>query len=383
MDLLSTAQKTLDYLGSVVPKFDWAKVARESFQEMADAVGQTHLLASALDSIKSVSFKPTIAEIVAHQAFNDAVYPAQSLMADLGPRLVKETMASFSQSQRLTLSLMEQVSTLENAIPSVLKQWGQVNLGISNIIGDLTAIKMPSLVEPAFNVGIGALALNLAEIGRTYKGYLADVVIDFGKDMACLPIDVRIGIPTVTSWAYVASVRSTVAVEQTDTEELAPQWVQHIAWEDRAIELSDVFRSLGPHYVAMWQGSWAVLDSDSPDRVRQAAHSGRELLMQILTYLAPDSAFDATETEKNGHNGRITRRMRVRKILGGKSESAVSWAHAVAKALEETYGRLVSVSHDRSIGGQATEQQVTGLLYTLGGLLSFIEGSRDVDENES
>ena len=68
--------------------------------------------------------------------------------------------------------------------------------------------------------------------------------------------------------------------------------------------------------------------------------------------------------------------MRVKKILGNDNKSALGWADSVARALDETYDLLADVSHARSIHPRATEQQLVGLLYSMGGLVSFIDASR-------
>jgi hypothetical protein len=94
--------------------------------------------------------------------------------------------------------------------------------------------------------------------------------------------------------------------------------------------------------------------------------------MQMLVELAPDTAFSSQEIEQHGYDGKVTRRMRVKKILGSESNSTVAWADAVAKALEETYVQLVATSHDRGTFPRMTERQMAALLDVLGGWLCFV-----------
>jgi DNA-binding MarR family transcriptional regulator len=372
VDLLTSAQGRTGVLTSMTAEFLSGASALE--------IMSSAQLTSALDSIKSISLKPTITEIAAGQALQTMGDYAQSVVADLCPQLAQEALASFSQSQRLSLASIEQVSVLGDAASSIIKEFGEVNLGLSDIINDLGTLTMQG---QTIKSSVAALMPNVAEIARTYKGFLADVVGGLDKSLIDHRVDVGIVVPTRTTSAYVGSVKATIVVDEADVEEVALPEASRVPWRDRATQLDDVFRALGPNHIAMWHGSWAVLDSHSPDRIRQAAHSGRELLMQVLAELAPDSVFGVAEIEKYGHQGTVTRKMRVKKILIGASESAVSWVDAVAKALEETYRRLVAASHDRGTYPRATEQQIAGLLYALGGLLSFVDAYRHKNTDES
>jgi DNA-binding MarR family transcriptional regulator len=372
VDLLTSAQGRTGVLTSMTAEFLSGASALE--------IMSSAQLTSALDSIKSISLKPTITEIAAGQALQTMGDYAQSVVADLCPQLAQEALASFSQSQRLSLASIEQVSVLGDAASSIIKEFGEVNLGLSDIINDLGTLTMQG---QTIKSSVAALMPNVAEIARTYKGFLADVVGGLDKSLIDHRVDVGIVVPTRTTSAYVGSVKATIVVDEADVEEVALPEASRVPWRDRAAQLDDVFRALGPNHIAMWHGSWAVLDSHSPDRIRQAAHSGRELLMQVLAELAPDSVFGVAEIEKYGHQGTVTRKMRVKKILIGASESAVSWVDAVAKALEETYRRLVAASHDRGTYPRATEQQIAGLLYALGGLLSFVDAYRHKNTDES
>lgn len=343
----------------------------ESLQ-WASAFGITNsdqLLTSAFEAIKSISLKPTMVEIAASQALQVMGDYSQSIVADIYPHLTYEALTSFSQSQRMSLASIEQVSALGIAGSNILRELSAANLGLSDIISDLGVISAQDHIKTSW----AAMMPNVAEVGRTYKGFLADVIGGLSESFVDNRLNVGIAIPTMTTSAYISSVKTAIVADETDAEEVVLPESFPAVQRNGATKLDVVFQSLGPNYITMWQGSWAVLDSNSPDRIRQAAHSGRELLMQVLEKLAPDSAFDAEAIKKDGYGGKVTRKMRIKKILGSDSKSAVGWVDSVAKALDETYDRLAGVSHDRSIHPRATEQQLAGLLYSLGGLVFFID----------
>lgn len=365
MDLFASAQERSGVLASITAEY----LSSASTLEIMSSPQ----LISALDSIKSISLKPSITEIAADQVIQAMGGYTPKVVADLYPRLTQEALVSFSQSQRLSLASIEQVSALGDAASSIVKEFSEVNLGVRDIISDLGTIVLQGQNVKDSMVSIMS---NVAEVARTYKGYLADVVGGLGESLVDYRMDVGIALPTWTTSAYVGSVKSAIVVDEADVEEVAFPEMHLVPWRAKGSQLDEVFRALGPNYIAMWHGGWMVLDSQSPDRIRQAAHSGRELLMQVLAELAPDSVFNVAEIKKYGYQGKVTRKMRVKKILAGGSDSVVGWAEAIAKALEETYNRFTAVSHDRGTQPQATEQQLAGLLFTLGGLLSFINEFR-------
>jgi hypothetical protein len=401
---LSLAQKAIQPLISAATRFDSITFGQETMQPLIKTMGEEILplsfqvqsgilpslasesllgasaleiassaqLKSTFDAIKSIALKPSIVELAASQAFQVMGDYSHSIVADIYPRLTHEALASFSQSQRISLASIEQVSALGNAGSNILKEFSVANLELSDIISDLGVINAHDHIKNSWI----AMMPNVAEVGRTYKGLLADMVGDLTKSLVNYRGNVGIAIPTISTSAYIRSMKMAIVSDEMDDEDIVLSDAFPATRRDRTEQLDGVFQSLGPNFTAMWQGSWAVLESNSPDRIRQAAHSGRELLMQMLAYLAPDSAFDSEEIEKYGYEGKITRKMRVKKILGNDSKSALGWADSVAKALDETYNRLADVSHDRSIHPRATERQLAGLLYSLGGLVSFIDASQ-------
>ena len=82
-------------------------------------------------------------------------------------------------------------------------------------------------------------------------------------------------------------------------------------------ELDEALLNIDPHLVEIRRGAWAVLASSYPDSLRQAEHSGRELIDQTLKTGAPSSEitsearFVADVSSKEG----VTRRMRIRHLM--------------------------------------------------------------------
>ncbi len=323
-----------------------------------------------LDLIKSSALTPSLTEMIAHRAWSIVDDYNQPAIRDLCSHLSVEAISSFAQSQRLSAMSMGQVSLFGRDMSPVLNDLNMANVGLSHMIRDLGDIRMRGLTIDAPMPMLAIQMPDVAAVARTFKGYLADAIgsLDIGKGYISRSFD--ISLPTATTLAYVDSV-SISLLPSVKAEEKPSNKHPDFGHPN---QFDNVFANLGPNFITMWHGSWAVLRSDSPDRIRQAAHSGRELLMQVLAYLAPDTVFSEVEIQQFGHDGKVTRKMRVKRILLGSSSSKVSWAESMAKVLDETYAQLSAVSHDREFYPNTTEQQLTGLLHSLGGFLTYIEG---------
>ena len=83
--------------------------------------------------------------------------------------------------------------------------------------------------------------------------------------------------------------------------------------------------------------------------------------------MAPDSDFSNDEIIKDGHQGRPTRRMRVRRIAFRRGAACAEWVEAVANRFVAMHEHLEKVHHHRGELPIATEQELAGLLFALGG----------------
>ncbi|MBA3331389.1 MAG: hypothetical protein H0T39_11095 [Actinobacteria bacterium] len=146
-------------------------------------------------------------------------------------------------------------------------------------------------------------------------------------------------------------------------------------WEGSAAALSPTLRRLGGRFVRKWDGAWSALHSDSSDRFSQTAGSARELIIQLLAHLAPDWVFTKEEIAWHGDNGKVTRRMRIRRILTGtQSGKAEEWVEKIADILCAMHDFFVAEYHDRGETIRFSEADLASALMSTGAMLEFLIG---------
>jgi len=130
-------------------------------------------------------------------------------------------------------------------------------------------------------------------------------------------------------------------------------------------DLDEALISIDPHLVEIRRGAWSALASSHPDSLRQAAHSGRELIDQALKSGAPNDAVTARTDfvpDKSSKDG-VTRRMRIRHLMqkhrGSVSESDINVAERAADLVGAIDNKLTATSHARSV---PIKQEVTDAL---------------------
>jgi hypothetical protein len=119
-------------------------------------------------------------------------------------------------------------------------------------------------------------------------------------------------------------------------------------------DLDSVLLSINPHLVEIRRGAWSALASNQPDSLRQAAHSGRELIDQTLKEGVLDSeikawpGFTPDTTSKSG----VTRRMRLRLLMqkrkGSVSDSDLAIVEKSCDLVEAVDNKLMAQSHARA-----------------------------------
>lgn len=120
-------------------------------------------------------------------------------------------------------------------------------------------------------------------------------------------------------------------------------------------ELDEALISIDPHLVEIRRGAWSALASSHPDSLRQAAHSGRELIDQTLKTGASNAVITAQKDfvpNKSSKDG-VTRRMRIRHLMqkyrGSVSESDINVAERAADLVGAIDDKLTATSHARSV----------------------------------
>jgi hypothetical protein len=154
------------------------------------------------------------------------------------------------------------------------------------------------------------------------------------------------------------------------------QYTREVADNERSYLEERIAKSLSkvhPRLAQMWHGSWETLRSGSSDCLRQAAHSAREALIQLLHEIAPDAAFSAEEIRAHGHKGNVTRKMRIARILGTEAGSSrVEYIDKTAALGSSLYDVLSARAHDRA--DSLDEREVRFYLMEVGNIVVLLLG---------
>lgn len=117
-------------------------------------------------------------------------------------------------------------------------------------------------------------------------------------------------------------------------------------------DLDDVLMNIDPHLVEIRDGAWSAVTSNTPDALRQAAHSGRELIEQTLRIAAPNEEIENQDwytPDSSSRNG-ITRRHRLKLIMikyrQQESKTDLKIAEKACELILEIDRKLQSMSHD-------------------------------------
>ncbi|WP_025661763.1 hypothetical protein [Rhizobium sp. IBUN] len=141
-------------------------------------------------------------------------------------------------------------------------------------------------------------------------------------------------------------------------------------------ELDLRLQSLGSQLQALRRGAWNALLDRREDATRQAAHSGRELISQVLHALAPDEeirgkpGFTPAKDSRNG----ITRRMRIKHALakregGGSSSGDLIILERAGDLLEAIHDKLTGRAHSPN---QSEAREVKLYLQTMETILEML-----------
>jgi hypothetical protein len=119
-------------------------------------------------------------------------------------------------------------------------------------------------------------------------------------------------------------------------------------------DLDAALSTISPHLVEVRRGAWAALKSSQPDSLRQAAHSGRELIDQTLKEGVTDAEvkagpdFSADSSSKSGVTRRMRLKLLMRKRQGSVSNSDLAIVETSCDLVEAIDNKLKAQSHARS-----------------------------------
>ena len=158
------------------------------------------------------------------------------------------------------------------------------------------------------------------------------------------------------------SLRHKSMIRSTYSDLIDPlNWVEITTNGKHALErrlldqLDEVLDKILPHLVEIRAGAWEAVHSGGVDSLRQAAHSGRELIDQTLKEGAPDSVIRSEPDfapDKSSNSG-ITRRQRLkylmRKARGQLSDTDIKIAEEACDLVMAVDTKLQAESHSREV----------------------------------
>ena len=116
-----------------------------------------------------------------------------------------------------------------------------------------------------------------------------------------------------------------------------------------------MLRDIDAELVDIRRGAWQTFRSESADSMRQAFHSMRELVRELLKRIAPDDQVKRAPWYQlpKGTVSPVTRKQRARFVLVGfdtanprsRVDSLAKWLELVEQSLNSAYGQLSAVAH--------------------------------------
>jgi hypothetical protein len=140
--------------------------------------------------------------------------------------------------------------------------------------------------------------------------------------------------------------------------------------------LDRALSTVRPHFAEMRRGAWRAFASGQPDSVRHAAHSGRELLSQILHALAPDDEVRVQpwfQPERSSKSG-ITRRQRARLAMEKRGSGTLSDKEfaVAAAATDLVYAIADKMNAEAHAQERLVREQVAASLNALEAVLRLL-----------
>jgi DNA-binding MarR family transcriptional regulator len=248
------------------------------------------------------------------------------------------------------------------------------NALLGNMMVDLEAFVK---IQSAVNQSLGGLINQTAWTTKIFDSYYLDVIGAIKQIPVVGDLELSLAIPTTGIASLVGSTRRFAEAqvlialpEKGDSLYVARTYTHSESYIALTPKLEVYLKPLGQRFVDKWEGAWQVLTSENKDRHSQATHSGRELLMQVLAYLAPDSVFTKEDCKRNGVD-KPSRKMRIKHILGNGYNSKAELVDSMANAVDGMYNVLVGEAHRRDDNSHM-DDTIIGMLATLGSVLLML-----------
>ncbi len=262
------------------------------------------------------------------------------------------------------------------------------NLALSHLTADLDVVR-----SAPYTPQWAAMVPDLITVPGTYAAYYATSMERFARTYAQEPlpparVDRTLVIPTTTTAQLVGTARlliegeggaSSIKDEPSTRAQLAER--AHLVYGERmlTVELAKRLSAIAERFGRQWEGSWHELYTSGPNRHQLAAHSARELLHQLLEYLAPNNTFTPEEIKKFGNaDGRATYKMQIRRFLGlalDNTSSTMKFIDAICSA----YIILSGQAHLGENKLRHNDTVLSGLVAIVGGLILVILGQQEDD----
>ncbi len=386
--ILEQAAETGKQLGGInnSPLLQFAEtIANSPVLQFNEAVRKSPIFQ--LGEVLSKSPLLQMSETIANSA---GLQVAKSLASSSVFLAAKEAANSAALQVAQSLEAINATASIQAVNLGLLQSWKQEvfsplnhlvlgnNVLLSNMMVDLEAL---TKVGTVVSQSLGSLINQTAWTTKIFDAYYLDVISDFKQIPTFDRLELSLAIPTTGAASLVGSTRRFVETEtlSMSAEEHENLYVARTyAYSESYVELTpklEVYlKPLGQRFIDKWEGAWQALYSGNKDRQSQATHSARELLMQVLAHLAPDTVFSEEDCKKYGVK-KPNRKMQIKYILGYEHETTVELLNSMANTLDSMYHVLVGEAHRRDDNNHP-DDTIIGQLVALGALLIMLLSMR-------
>jgi hypothetical protein len=348
-DARKAARRSLTLQMSALPNISSHLLGSQRMLEAVSSLSESIQFKTSIADVIGASFRPTLTESLAQ-----SVFPRVEIDS-----LLSSVTADLLQAQQHSIArIMESL-----AVPPLA--------GINEIISKNNVLAAAALenVQSMFRLSAErqmnldrllyrGVSADLSAVAWSYRSVLDDRHLVErsvgGRDLLLS----HAAVPTYAVANYTAALRSEVGGADSDSV-LEP--VSMIVADD---ELDALLEAIDPDLPPMRRGAWAALDSGSPDKLRQAAVSQRELVRQVFQSMFPDVPIIEGEPDS---------KLRARVVAALQSDSAGDFALSMARAVVSLYRHLSKITHTN----YKREQAVRATLIAGEGLLLFVLSQRD------